>query len=104
MPLRGRLVLAGLRAAALLAFLLLFFGPYMEISQLRSVRSHLVFLVDVSDSMSTEDGYEDEDLGSLAAAAGAMRSEITGASWTSSAICASIRSRPSAARARACSG
>ena len=75
-PLRSRLLLAGLRAGALLAFLLLFFGPYLEISRLRQVRSHLVVLVDSSDSMSTADRYVDEDLAALARASGLPESTL----------------------------
>ncbi len=67
---RRRALLAGLRAAALLFFALVLCGPYMELSDLRRVRSHLVVLLDTSDSMSTEDAYEPEDARALAKATG----------------------------------
>ena len=43
-----RLLLAGLRSSALLLFLLVFFGPYMELSEIQTVRAHLVVLLDSS--------------------------------------------------------
>ncbi len=77
-PLRARLVLAGLRAGALIAFLLLLFAPYVELSRMRTVRSHLVVLLDSSDSMSTSDTYEPADATKLAKAAGTRVSELDG--------------------------
>ncbi len=76
-PTRARLLLAGLRAAALLFFLLLVFRPYAEISETRVVRSHLVVLVDTSASMATVDGYDPEDARALAKASGASPAEVT---------------------------
>ena len=74
---RGRrLLLGGLRAAALLFFLLVFFGPYMELSEMQTVRAHLVVLVDSSDSMSTQDDYETADAAAMAQATGLPQNEL----------------------------
>ncbi len=73
---RRRFVLGSLRAGALFFFLLVLFGPYMELSEMQTMRAHLVVLLDTSDSMSTEDGYEDADAAALAEATGRTAAEV----------------------------
>lgn len=73
-----RFLLGGLRAAALLFFALVFFGPYMELSELQTVRAHLVVLLDSSDSMSTQDDYEAADADAMATASGLRADEVAG--------------------------
>ncbi|MCG3133991.1 MAG: hypothetical protein HMLKMBBP_01260 [Planctomycetes bacterium] len=63
-------VLGTLRAAAFALFLLVLFGPYAELYDTREVRSHLVVLVDQSQSMATVDSYEPEDARKLAEVTG----------------------------------
>lgn len=75
-PRRARLLLGGLRSAAIVFLLLVLFGPFRETSESRVVRSHLLVLVDQSSSMSTVDGYEPEDARALAAATGKSADEI----------------------------
>jgi hypothetical protein len=69
-PRGARLLLGGLRSAAIVFLLLVLFGPFREISESREVRSHLLVLLDTSSSMATVDGYEPDDARKLAAAAG----------------------------------
>lgn len=71
-----RLVMATLRGAALALFLVALFAPYMEISDTRVVRSHLIVLVDNSQSMATVDGYESEDARTLAKASGLSAQDV----------------------------
>lgn len=77
-PRPARLLLGSLRSLALLFVLLVLLGPYREASETRTVRAHLLVLVDTSSSMATVDGYEPEDARALAAAAGRHPSEIGG--------------------------
>ena len=69
-PRAARLLLGGLRSAAIVFLLLVLFGPFRETSESREVRSHLLVLLDTSSSMATVDGYESDDARALAAAAG----------------------------------
>lgn len=63
-----RALLAALRAAALVAVLLLLAGPYREEVRTSEDKSHLVLLIDTSASMLNEDGYGADDERRLLAA------------------------------------
>jgi uncharacterized membrane protein len=75
-PRAARLLLGGLRSAAIVFLLLVLFGPFRETSESREVRSHLLVLLDTSSSMATVDGYESDDAHALAAAAGKSADEV----------------------------
>ena len=75
-PNGARLLLGGLRSAAIVFVLLVLFGPYRETDEEREVRSHLIVLVDTSSSMATVDGYEPADARALAAATGKTPEEV----------------------------
>jgi hypothetical protein len=75
-PRGARLLLGGLRAAAIVFVLLVLFGPYRETNEQREVRGHLIVLVDTSSSMATVDGYEPADARALAAATGRSAEEV----------------------------
>ncbi len=64
-----RLLLAGLRVAALLLVVLLIAGPYREEVRSAEEKSHLVVLVDTSASMKNEDAYPPDEEARLLAAA-----------------------------------
>jgi|GEM_PF-2015671 len=64
-----RLLLAGLRVAALLLVVLLIAGPYREEVRTAEEKSHLVVLVDTSASMKNEDAYPPDEEARLLAAA-----------------------------------
>jgi len=72
-----RLLLGGLRVGSILVFLIVLFGPFAEIREQQSVRAHLLILLDVSDSMSTVDGYEPEDASALAQATGLAANQVS---------------------------
>ena len=72
-----RLLLGGLRMSAFAPFLILLFGPFANVREQQSVRAHLLVLLDVSDSMSTVDGYEPQDAAELAAATGQPPATVT---------------------------
>lgn len=72
-----RLLLGALRSSSILVFLVLLFGPFAEVREQQSVRAHLLILLDVSDSMSTIDGYEPEDASALARSTGLSVAEVT---------------------------
>lgn len=76
-PRGARLVLATLRGIALALFLLVLFGPYSELYETRTVRSHLVVLLDQSQSMGTVDAYEPEDARRLGKAAGLPEGQVS---------------------------
>lgn len=69
-PVRARVLLGTLRGLAIAFFVAVLCGPFAEVYQTRIVRSHLVVLVDVSQSMDTRDEYEPEDARALSAATG----------------------------------
>ena len=63
-----RSVLAGLRLATVLAAALLLFGPYIERTILKKVRSHVVVLIDASASMEVSDEPDPATAAALARA------------------------------------
>lgn len=67
---RRRLLLGGLRTTALLLFLVVLFGPFVQTSDTVTRKAHLLLMLDTSASMDTVDGYEGDDAERLAAAAG----------------------------------
>lgn len=79
-PRAARALLATLRGLAIGFVLLVLFAPYSELAEVRVVRSHVVVLVDHSQSMGTVDAYEPDDARLLAAAAGIEQHEVAGLS------------------------
>lgn len=77
-PAPARALLAGLRAAALALFLLVLFGPFADVSEMRKVPWSLVVLVDQSQSMTTVDSYGPDDARALASAAGTPLELVSG--------------------------
>ena len=71
-----RLVLSALRFGALLAAVLLLFGPYIERTVTKRVRSHLVVLLDTSASMAVADEVDPSAAGPMAAATGIPESAL----------------------------
>lgn len=79
-PPRARFLLASLRALAIAFFVLVLLGPFAEVYETRIVRSHLVVLLDVSQSMDTKDEYEPDDARALAKATGLPPDRVSASS------------------------
>ncbi|MHC4924941.1 MAG: vWA domain-containing protein, partial [Planctomycetota bacterium] len=73
---RRRLFLGVVRAAALMAAVLLLFGPFFERTIKRKVRSHMLVLVDTSASMDVADDVDPTIAGDLSDATGVPRDSL----------------------------
>jgi hypothetical protein len=71
-----RLALGALRLGAVLAGVLLLFGPYMERTVEKVVKSHLVVLVDTSASMAVADDVDPASAAALSRATGVPEGEL----------------------------
>lgn len=71
-----RLTLSALRTTALLLFLIVLFGPFVQRSDTVTRKAHLLLLLDTSASMGTVDGYEAADAERLAQAAGVSANTV----------------------------
>ena len=79
----GKLALAAVRIVLILLVIGMLFEPYAEISNQKTVRAHLILLLDTSASLDFTDRYADEELATrLAEAAGVAGGANEVREWT----------------------